>query len=126
MPEPASSFADKIDRAVQRVTPFAYRLRRRGRLWMRRAMRRPRSVAEGPNLLPVLIQVLASFSKADGVLLEEQLVLLDRLLERCPNARAVTYEDPVVDARGELEARAHPSLVRLQARMHSRAMGLAS
>jgi ABC-type multidrug transport system ATPase subunit len=73
MPEPASSFADKIDRAVQRVTPFAYRLRRRGRLWMRRAMRRPRSVAEGPNLLPVLIQVLASFSKADGVLLEEEI-----------------------------------------------------
>ncbi len=40
---------------------------------MRRAMRRPRSVAEGPNLLPLLIQVLASFSKADGVLLEEEI-----------------------------------------------------
>ncbi len=73
MPESASSLADKIDRAVQRVTPFAYRLRRRSRLWMRRALRRPRSVAEGPNLLPVLIQVLASFSKADGVLLEEEI-----------------------------------------------------
>jgi ABC-type multidrug transport system ATPase subunit/ABC-type multidrug transport system permease subunit len=73
MPGNASSFADKIDRAVQRVTPIAYRLRRRGQLWMRRAMRKPRSVAEGPNLLPVLIQVLASFSKADGVLLEEEI-----------------------------------------------------
>ncbi len=40
---------------------------------MRRAMRKPRSVAEGPNLLPLLIQVLASFSKADGVLLEEEI-----------------------------------------------------
>ena len=70
MAETASTFADKIDRAVQRVTPLAWRLRRRGRLWMRRAMRKPRSVAEAPNLLPLLIQVLASFSKADGVLLE--------------------------------------------------------
>ncbi|MBA3881347.1 MAG: ATP-binding cassette domain-containing protein [Chthoniobacterales bacterium] len=79
MPEPASTttppptFADKIDRAVQRVTPFAYRVQRKSRLWMRRAMRKPRSVAEGPNLLPLLIQVLASFSKADGVLLEEEI-----------------------------------------------------
>ncbi len=40
---------------------------------MRRALRKPRSVAEAPNLLPLLIQVLASFSKADGVLLEEEI-----------------------------------------------------
>src|SRR5690242_12907058 len=73
MSEAVSNLADKIDRAVQRVTPLAYRLRRQGRLWMRRAMRKPRSVAEGPNLLPLLIQVLASFSKADGVLLEEEI-----------------------------------------------------
>src|SRR3954467_5613387 len=65
--------ADKIDRAVQKVTPFAYRMQRKGRMWMRRAMRKPRSVAESPNLLPLLIQVLASFSKADGVLLEEEI-----------------------------------------------------
>src|SRR5437899_3377131 len=65
--------ADRIDRAVQKVTPFAYRMQRRGRRWMRRALRKPRSVSEGPNLLPVLIQVLASFSKADGVLLEEEI-----------------------------------------------------
>src|SRR5688572_31306833 len=65
--------ADKIDRAVQKVTPFAYRIQRRGRRWMRRALRKPRSVSEGPNLLPLLIQVLASFSKADGVLLEEEI-----------------------------------------------------
>ena len=65
--------ADKIDRAVQKVTPLAYRVRRQGRRWMRRALRKPRSVSEGPNLLPLLIQVLASFSKADGVLLEEEI-----------------------------------------------------
>ena len=73
MADSSSTLADKIDRAVQRVTPFAYRMQRTSRRWMRRAMRKPRSVAEGPNLLPLLIQVLASFSKADGVLLEEEI-----------------------------------------------------
>src|SRR2546429_3578735 len=73
MAELITSVADKIDRAVQRVTPFAYRVRRTGRRWMRRALRKPRSVSEGPNLLPLLIQVLASFTKADGVILEEEI-----------------------------------------------------
>src|SRR5437868_2798400 len=73
MSELLTQVADRIDRAVQRVTPFAYRIQRRSRRWMRRAMRKPRSVSEGPNLLPLLIQVLASFSKADGVLLEEEI-----------------------------------------------------
>jgi len=73
MTELVTSVADKIDRAVQKVTPFAYRIQRRGRRWVRRALRKPRSVSEGPNLLPLLIQVLASFSKADGVLLEEEI-----------------------------------------------------
>ncbi len=73
MTEIVSSVADKIDRAVQRVTPLAYRVRRTGRRWMRRALRKPRSVSEGPNLLPLLIQVLASFTKADGVILEEEI-----------------------------------------------------
>src|SRR5213076_733941 len=73
MSELLTKVADKIDRAVQKVTPFAYRIQRRSRRWMRRALRKPRSVSEGPNLLPLLIQVLASFSKADGVLLEEEI-----------------------------------------------------
>ncbi len=73
MTELVTSVADKIDRAMQRVTPLAYRVRRTGRRWVRRALRKPRSVSEGPNLLPLLIQVLASFSKADGVLLEEEI-----------------------------------------------------
>src|SRR5258708_13330573 len=72
MTELVSSVADRIDRAVQRVTPLAYRVRRTGRRWMRRALRKPRSMSEGPNMLPALIQVLASFTKADGVLLEEE------------------------------------------------------
>ncbi|HEV2995224.1 MAG TPA: ATP-binding cassette domain-containing protein, partial [Chthoniobacterales bacterium] len=73
MTQLVTTVADKIDRAVQKVTPFAYRIQRRGRRWVRRALRKPRSVSEGPNLLPLLIQVLASFSKADGVLLEEEI-----------------------------------------------------
>src|SRR3979409_2754580 len=73
MTELVTTVADKIDRAVQKVTPFAYRWRRRGRRVMRRALRKPRSVSEGPKFLPWLIQVLASFSKADGVLLEEEI-----------------------------------------------------
>jgi ABC-type multidrug transport system ATPase subunit len=73
MTELVTSVADKIDRAVQKVTPFAYRMQRKGRRWVRRALRKPRRISEGPNLLPVLIQVLASFSKADGVLLEEEI-----------------------------------------------------
>jgi ABC-type multidrug transport system ATPase subunit len=73
MTELVSSVADKIDRAVQRVTPLAYRVRRTGRRWMRRALRKPRSVSEGPNLLPLLIQVLASFTKADGIIMEEEI-----------------------------------------------------
>src|SRR5437016_13827865 len=71
MAELIAQVADRIDRAVQRVTPLAYRMQRKGRRWMRRAMRKPRSVSEGPNLLPLLIQVLASFSKADGAVREK-------------------------------------------------------
>src|SRR6266404_4884065 len=73
MTQLVSTVAEKLDRAVQKVTPLAYRVRRQGRRLMRRALRKPRSVSEGPNLLPLLIQVLASFSKADGVLLEEEI-----------------------------------------------------
>src|SRR5919109_51500 len=73
MTQLVSSVADKIDRAVQKVTPFAYRVRRQGRRLMRLALGKPRSVSEGPNLLPLLIQVLASFTKADGVIMEEEI-----------------------------------------------------
>ena len=45
-----------------------------------------------------------------GVLLEEQLELLRRLVGLCPNARAVTYEDPVFDESGTVLADTRPSL----------------
>jgi len=40
---------------------------------MRRALRTPRTVTESPNLLPLLIQVLAAFSKVNGQVLEEEI-----------------------------------------------------
>ncbi|MDQ3620949.1 MAG: ATP-binding cassette domain-containing protein [Verrucomicrobiota bacterium] len=55
------------------ITPVAHRFRRMADTVSRRILRRPRSVTEGPNLLPVLIQVLAAFSKADGQVLEEEI-----------------------------------------------------
>src|SRR3954454_19628305 len=73
MTELVSTMADKFDRTMQRVIPLAYRVRRTGRRLVRRALRKPRSVSEGPNLLPLLIQVLASFTKADGVIMEEEI-----------------------------------------------------
>src|SRR5580693_9606836 len=73
MTQLVSTVAEKLDRAVQKMTPLAYRVRRQGRRLMRRALRKPRSVSEGPNLLPLLIQVLAAFSKVDGVVLEEEI-----------------------------------------------------
>src|SRR3954462_13516733 len=73
MTELVTSVAVRIDLAVQRVTAFAYHMQGKGKRWFRRAMRKPRSVSEGPKFLALLIQVLASFSKADGVLLEEEI-----------------------------------------------------
>jgi uncharacterized protein (UPF0276 family) len=51
-----------------------------------------------------------------GVLLEEQLTLLDRLLELCPNACAVTYEDPIIDSDGRLASKCEASLSALAER----------
>jgi ABC transport system ATP-binding/permease protein len=53
------------------------RLAEAGTSLLRKALRRlsgrPRTVAEGPNLLPTLIQVLAAFSRVDGELVEEEI-----------------------------------------------------
>ena len=54
-----------------------------------------------------------------GVLLGEQLELLSRLVRLCPNARAVTYEDPVFDAAGEVLVEARSSLEALIAASRS-------
>lgn len=49
-----------------------------------------------------------------GVLLDEQFELVDRLLERCPNLRAITYEDPKFDAEGALYPKGERSAERLR------------
>jgi uncharacterized protein (UPF0276 family) len=49
-----------------------------------------------------------------GVLLEEQLVLLERLLVLCPNLVVVTYEDPKFDDQGAMIPKAAPGYLRLK------------
>src|SRR5581483_7203624 len=71
MSEP--TILEKIGQGIRRLTPLGYRLQSTTRKMARRAMRKPRTVAEGPNLLPLLIQVLAAFSKIDGVVLEDEI-----------------------------------------------------
>lgn len=53
--------------------------------------------------------------KHHGVLLDEQVELLRRLAPRCPNLRAITYEDPRFDAQGALLAETTASYEKLQA-----------
>ncbi len=71
MSEP--TILDKIGTGVRRLIPLGYRLQNTTRKITRRALRKPRTLAEGPNLLPLLIQVLAAFSKVDGVVLEDEI-----------------------------------------------------
>ena len=68
-----TELVDKIVRRVRGLTPFLHRLNSTGRTLMRRALRTPRTVTESPNLLPLLIQVLAAFSKVNGQVLEEEI-----------------------------------------------------
>ena len=62
-----------LSRRLEGTLRNFYRARRAGESLLRRALRRPRTVAEGPNLLPLLIKVLAGFAKVDGDLLEEEI-----------------------------------------------------
>ncbi|MEO7329381.1 MAG: DUF692 family multinuclear iron-containing protein [Minicystis sp.] len=55
------------------------------------------------------------FDYHHGVLMDEQLTLLSRLLPRCPRLQAITYEDPRFDAEGALTPAALPNLDRLRA-----------
>lgn len=52
-----------------------------------------------------------------GILLDEQLELLDRLLDCCPNLEGVTYEDPAIDSKGHLPPKAVPNVARLRERV---------
>jgi len=52
-----------------------------------------------------------------GILLDEQIELLDRLLDRCPNLQGITYEDPAVDGQGRLASKAVPNVNLLRERV---------
>lgn len=71
--EPPASPGGSSRWTAQSVKPRFYRVRRAAGQWFRRLLRRPRSVSEGPNLLPLLIRVLACFSKLNGKILEEEI-----------------------------------------------------
>lgn len=49
-----------------------------------------------------------------GVLLDEQIELMNRLIGRCTNLRAVTYEDPKIDEDGALYPKGARSAARLR------------
>jgi uncharacterized protein (UPF0276 family) len=49
-----------------------------------------------------------------GVLMNEQVELLARLVPMCPNLRAITYEDPRFDREGALVRKAIPNFERLR------------
>jgi len=49
-----------------------------------------------------------------GILMDEQLVLLEHLVPLCPNLRAITYEDPKFDAQGTLVPRSQQGFARLR------------
>ncbi|MEZ4321907.1 MAG: DUF692 family protein [Myxococcota bacterium] len=54
-----------------------------------------------------------------GVLIDIQLELAARLMDRCPHLRLVTYEDPRFDERGDLPEKATASLDALEALVHA-------
>src|SRR5476651_1635102 len=64
---------NKLATAKNRVLPLMRRVRRLGDNIRRRLLRKPRTVTESPNLLPLLIQVLAAFSKSGSEVLEEEI-----------------------------------------------------
>ncbi|MEI6034681.1 MAG: ATP-binding cassette domain-containing protein [Verrucomicrobiae bacterium] len=62
-----------MQRRIEGVLRGLSHARSRARHFFRRLLRKPRTVTEGPNLLPTLIKVLAAFARADGELLEEEI-----------------------------------------------------
>lgn len=71
MPTPVGP--GRVQRRIERVLRAVSLARSATRHFFRRLQRKPRTVTEGPNLLPTLIKVLATFAKADGELLEEEI-----------------------------------------------------
>jgi ABC-type multidrug transport system ATPase subunit len=62
-----------LHRGLESVLRLATKARAGTRHFFRRVMRKPRTVTEGPNLLPTLIKVLAAFARAEGEVLEEEI-----------------------------------------------------
>lgn len=68
-PEPPG----RAQKRLEGIFLWASRARTAGRRAVRRLLRKPRTVAESPNLLPTLIKVFAAFARVDGELLEEEI-----------------------------------------------------
>jgi ABC-type multidrug transport system ATPase subunit len=62
-----------LHRGLESLLRLATKARAGTRHLFRRVMRKPRTVTEGPNLLPTLIKVLAAFARAEGEVLEEEI-----------------------------------------------------
>ena len=62
-----------MQRRIEGVLRSVSLARSSARHFFRRLQKKPRTVTESPNLLPTLIKVLATFAKADGELLEEEI-----------------------------------------------------
>ncbi len=77
MPEQPASIpptqSPRLAQAGEWLRPRLYQLLYATQSLFRRVRRQPRTVSEGPNLLPLLIQVLAGFSKVKGELLEDEI-----------------------------------------------------
>ncbi len=72
MTNPETGYSKTLSERTRGV-PFLRRVRRMADTVSRRLLRKPRAVSESANLLPLLIQVLAAFSKANGEVLEEEI-----------------------------------------------------
>ena len=108
-----------VNRALRNAAPWGYRLKHRVDEWSRRLRGKPRGVSEGPNLLPLLIRVLACFSRLDGRILEEEIdSILGFLRHDYPEAvyselrkqfRQALNEQPDLDAMaGKLNTQLSP------------------
>ncbi|MEO8351659.1 MAG: ATP-binding cassette domain-containing protein, partial [Chthoniobacteraceae bacterium] len=76
MPKSDPGFAKDLRHRVRETIsdhPAAEKMQRTARLWGRRLLGKSRAPAESTNLLPLLIQVLAAFSKSGTEFLEEEI-----------------------------------------------------
>ncbi len=69
----AQETAKPLHRRLEGAFRLLTRARAGARHFFRRVMRKPRTVAEGPNLLPTLIKVLAAFARSESEVLEEEI-----------------------------------------------------